>query len=155
MEDAVRSVVSKAHTQNQEQRRNSRLQAQSNRRNLEAKDFSDSLSEKERKTLSNLCKSGKLSVSQFRELSRALSSTPEFSVEFLNADGCLHSLVGQLTGSDPARQVLAAQCLVNLAGQGYKCPSLAKSAGAYLITLVSGDWPSLQLSEFLHSFSRN
>jgi len=134
----VRAVVQRAQTESEQARRSRRLQTQSNKRNLASQDFIHELSEKELKTLCNLCKSGKLSLQQLRHLSKALSSKPGFSLEFLNADGCLHSLVGFLSGSDPAKQVLAAQCLVNLSGQGFKCPLLAKAAGAYLITLISG-----------------
>ena len=107
MESAVKDIVQKAHSDSAEQRRSRRLEAQSSRRNLTKQDFNTELSDKEAKTLSNLCKSGKLTVSQFRDLSRALSSKPEFSLSFLTSDGCLHGLVGQLTGSDPAKQLLA------------------------------------------------
>ena len=138
MEPAVKEIVQKAHSDNAEQRRSRRLEAQSSRRNMSREDFNLEISDKEAKTLSNLCKSGKLTVSQFRDLSRALSSKPEFSKSFLASDGCLHGLVGQLTGSDPAKQLLALQCLVNLAAQGNKSPLVAKSAGAYLITLIAG-----------------
>ena len=139
MMDPVRDLVQRAHTTSQEVRRNRRLETQSNRRNLAREDFSQEVSDKSCKTLSQLCKSGKLTVGQFRELSQALSSKPEFSLEFVTTDGCLHALVGYLSGSDPAKQVLAVQCLVNLAGQGHKCPLIAKSAGVYLVTLISGN----------------
>merc|ERR1719510_838155 len=138
MMDPVRDLVQRAHNTRQEVRRNRRLETQSNRRNLVREDFSQEVSDHSCKTLSQLCKSGKLTVGQFRDLSQALSSKPEFSLEFVTTDGCLHSLVGYLSGSDPAKQVLAVQCLVNLAGQGHKCPLIAKSAGVYLITLISG-----------------
>lgn len=138
MESAVKEIVQKAHSDSAEQRKNKRLEAQSSKRNLSKQDFNTEITDKEAKTLSNLCKSGKLTVSQFRDLSRALSSKPEFSLSFLTSDGCLHGLVGQLTGSDPAKQLLALQCLVNLAGQGHKCPLVSKSAGAYLVTLIAG-----------------
>ena len=138
--DPVRDLVQRAHTNSQEARRNRRLETQSSRRNLAREDFNEEISEKACKALTQLCKSGKLTVDQFRELSQALSSKPEFSLEFLTTDGCLHSLVGFLSGSDPAKQVLAVQCLVNLAGHGHKCPLIAKSAGAYLITLISGNY---------------
>ena len=133
--DPVREVVQRAHTRSQEVRRNRRLESQTSRRNI-----SQEVSEKSCQTLAQLCKGGKLTVPQFRELSQALSTRPEFSLELLTTDGCLHALVGYLSGSDPAKQVLAAQCLVNLAGQGdHKCPLIAKSAGVYLITLISGN----------------
>ena len=108
------------------------------KRNLSKDDFNHEISEKEAKTLSNLCKSGKMTVSQFRQLSQALSTRPEFSESFLNSDGCLHALVGHMSGSDPNKQLLSVQSLVNIAAHGYKCPLVAKSAGAYLITLVAG-----------------
>jgi len=138
MDTGVKEIVQRAHNKNDEIRRTKRLEAQSSKRNLSKSDFQHEISEKEAKTLSNLCKSGKLSTDQFRQLSQALSSRPEFSEDFLNSDGCLHSLIGYLTGRDPPRQVLALQCLVNLSAHGYKCPLIAKFAGAYLITLISG-----------------
>ena len=140
MMDPVRDLVQRAHNTSQEVRRNRRLESQASRRNLAREDFSQEVSEKSCQTLAQLCKGGKLTVPQFRELSQALSTRPEFSLELLTTDGCLHALVGYLSGSDPAKQVLAAQCLVNLAGQGgHKCPLIAKSAGVYLITLISGN----------------
>jgi len=138
MESSVKDIVQRAHSKSEELRKNKRLEAQSSKRNLSKDDFNHEISEKEAKTLFNLCKSGKLSVAQLRDLSQALSSKPEFSTTFLNSDGCLHGLVGFLSGSDPSKQVVAVQCLVNLAGQGYKCPLVAKSAGAYLVTLTAG-----------------
>ena len=138
MESTVKDIVQRAHSKSEELRKNKRLEAQSSKRNLSKDDFNHEISEKEAKTLFNLCKSGKLSVAQLRDLSQALSSKPEFSTTFLNSDGCLHGLVGFLSGSDPSKQVVAVQCLVNLAGQGYKCPLVAKSAGAYLVTLTAG-----------------
>lgn len=130
---SVRSLARRTNSQSEEVRRTRRLETQASRRNMGREDFSLSC-----RTLLQLCKAGKLSVAQFRELSQALSSRPEFSLELLTTDGCLHSLVGYLSGSEPAKQVLAVQCLVNLAGHGQKCPLIAKSAGAYLITLISG-----------------
>ena len=118
------------------------MESQTSRRSqLAREDFSQEISEESCQTLAQLCKSGKLTVPQFRELSQALSTRPEFSLELLTTDGCLHALVGYLSGSEPAKQVLAVQCLVNLAGQGgHKCPLIAKSAGVYLITLISGNY---------------
>merc|ERR1719225_1602262 len=107
MDSAVKNIVQKAHTNNEQVRRNKRLEAQSSKRNLSKDDFNHEISEKEAKTLFNLCKSGKLSVAQLRDLSQALSSKPEFSTTFLNSDGCLHGLVGFLSGSDPNKQVVA------------------------------------------------
>ena len=69
-ENGVRAVVQRVHTHSQENRRSRRLQAQSGKRNLSSQEFNDTLTEKELKTLSNLCKSGKLTVPQFRELSK-------------------------------------------------------------------------------------
>jgi len=138
IDSSVKQLVQKAHHHNEEIRKNKRLEAQSSKRNISKTDFNSEISDKEAKTLSNLCKSGKLSIDQFRELSQALSSKPEFSEDFMNSDGCLHALVGWVCGKDPPRQLLALQCLVNLSAQGYKCPIIAKAAGAYFITLMSG-----------------
>ena len=84
MDSGVRNIVQKAHTNNEEVRKNKRLESQSSRRNLSKDDFNHEISEKEAKTLSNLCKSGKMTVSQFRQLSQALSARPEFSESFLH-----------------------------------------------------------------------
>jgi len=146
MDNGVREIVAKAHRQSEELRTNKRLEAQSGRRNIQNDDFIREISEKEAKTLANVCKSGKISVAQFRCLSEAISEQPNFAEHFLSQDGCLHALVGYLTGNDAPKQVLALQCLVNLSGQGYRATLVAKAAGAYLVTLVSGT--NTQLAEF-------
>jgi len=138
MNSAVKEVVQKAHSKNEETRKNKRLEAQSSRRQLCKDDFCHEISEKEFKTLTNLCKSGKLSVSQWRDLSQALNSKADHCKLFVDSDGCLHALVGQLTGSEPSKQVLALQCLVNITGHGYRSALVAKASGAYLITLIAG-----------------
>jgi len=144
--NGVREIVAKAHRHNDEIRANKRLEAQAGRRNIENDDFTREISEKEAKTLANVCKSGKISVAQFRSLSRAITEQPGFADHFLTQDGCLHALVGYLTGRDAPKQVLALQCLVNLSGQGHHTSSLAKASGAYLVTLVSGT--NQQLAQF-------
>ena len=83
MESTVKDIVQRAHSKSEELRKNKRLEAQSSKRNLSKDDFNHEISEKEAKTLFNLCKSGKLSVAQLRDLSQALSSKPEFSTTFL------------------------------------------------------------------------
>jgi len=138
MNSAVKEVVQKVHSKNEESRKNRRLEAQSTRRHLCKDDFCHEISEKEFKTLTNLCKSGKLSVAQWRDLSQALNSQPDNCKYFVDSDGCLHALVGQLTGSEPSKQVLALQCLVNMTGHGYKSALVARSSGAYLVTLIAG-----------------
>ena len=100
IDSSVKQLVQKAHHHNEEIRKNKRLEAQSFKRNISKTDFKLEISDKEAKTLSNLCKSGKLSIDQFRELSQALSSKPEFSEDFMNSDGCLHALVGWVCGKD-------------------------------------------------------
>jgi len=141
--EAVTEIVQKAHKKTELIRASKRLEAQSVGRHLSNKDFNDEITGKEAKTLANLCKSGKISVDQFRDLCQALSNKPEFAASFLDTDGCLQSLIGQLSGHDPARQVLALHCLVNLSGHGHKAPKVAKSVGAYLVTLISGTNQSL------------
>ena len=54
--------------------------------------------------------------------------------------------MGCLTGHDAPKQVVALQCLVNLAAQGHKPEALASASGAYLVTLVSGT--NQQLAQF-------
>lgn len=146
MENGVREIVSRAHRQNGEVRAARRLEAQQGRRNIQQDDFTKEVSEKEAKTLANVCKSGKITMEQFRCLSKALSDQPGFADHFLGQDGCLHSLVGYLTGHDAPKQVVALQCLVNLAAQGHKPEALASASGAYLVTLVSGT--NQQLAQF-------
>ena len=142
----VREIVAKAHRHNGELRDRRRLEAQATRRNIEQDDFTREISEKEAKTLANTCKSGKISVAEFRNLSEAISAQSGFAEHFLSQDGCLHALVGYLSGRDAAKQVLALQCLVNLASQGHRAEAVARAAGAYLVTLVSGT--NQQLAQF-------
>lgn len=138
MDSGVKEIVEKAHRKNEEIRATKRLEALSSRRNISEKDFRQEVSDKEAKTLVNLCKSGRIRVDQFRDLSQALSDKQDLAAYFLDSDGCLHSLTGYMSGSDSAKQVLALQCLVNLSAHGYKSPKVARAAGAYLVTLVSG-----------------
>ena len=135
----MREVVAKAHRQNGQARANKRMEGLNDRRNIEEDDFTREISEKEAKTLANVCKSGRISVAQFRSLSEAISTHLTFGDHLLGQDGCLHALVGHLTGTDAAKQVLALQCLVNLAAQAKaQTAALTKAAGAYLVTLVTG-----------------
>jgi len=146
MDNGVRDIVAKAHRQTEDLRANRRLETQLSRRSIQDDDFTREISEKEAKTLANVCKSGKISVAQFRCLSEALSEQPNFANHFLSQDGCLHALVGYLSGHDAPKQVLALQCLVNLSGQGHRIAHLTKAAGAYLVTIVSGT--NQQLAQF-------
>jgi len=133
----VKDIVQKVHYHKDEIRKNKRLEAQSSQRNLSLTDFQE-LSEKDAKTLLNLCRNGKLSSEQFRVLNETIVVKPEFGKELINLDGCLHSLIGWLSGNDTSKQMMSLQCLVNLSAQGYKSALLAKYTGAYLITLLSG-----------------
>jgi len=134
----VREIKAKAHRQNGESRAAKRLEALAGRRNIANDDFTREVSEKEAKTLANVCKSGKISVSEFRRLSRAISDQEGFADHFLAQDGCLHAITGYLTGRDAPKQVVALQCLVNLSCSTTHCSAVAKAAGAYLVTIVSG-----------------
>ena len=78
MDSAVKEIVQRAHSKNDEIRKTKRLEALSDKRNLSSRDFRQDISEKDAKTLSNLCKSGKLSTDQFRDLSLASFSGPFF-----------------------------------------------------------------------------
>lgn len=102
----MRDVVARAHRHNDEIRANRRLEAQAGRRNIQNDDFTREISEKEAKTLANVCKSGKMSLAQFRCLSQAISEQADFADHFLSQDGCLHALVGYLTGRDAPKQVV-------------------------------------------------
>lgn len=61
-----------------------------------------------------------------------------FCEHFLKEDGCLHALVGLLTGSEDNKQMLSLYCLANLASKDLKTVQIARSAGPYLITIISG-----------------
>ena len=136
----VREVREKVVASTDQARRNKRLEAQSSRRNISRDDCDHEISEKQVKTLLNMCKTSKLTLTSFRHLSQALScdQRSEYCQLLLDSEGCLHALVGYLSGHDPAKQVLSIQCLVNLAAQGYKGAVIAKTAGAYLATLLAG-----------------
>jgi hypothetical protein len=138
MDSGVKEIVQKAHKKNEEIRASKRLDALSTRRKIADEDFKQEVSDKEAKTLVNLCKSGRISVDQMRDLSQALSDKPDLAAHFLDSDGCLHALTGLLSGKDSSKQLLALQCLVNLSAHAYKAPKVARAAGAYLVTLVSG-----------------
>ena len=138
MENGVREIVARAHRQNGEARASKRNEALANKRNIDEEDVAKEVSEKEAKTLANACKSGKINVAQLRRLSEALAEQPLFADRFLEQDGFLHALTGILSGQDAPRQVAALHCLVNLAGRGHRPEQVAKAAGAYLVTLVSG-----------------
>ena len=138
MENGVREIVARAHRQNGEARASKRNEALANKRNIGEENIAKEISEKEAKTLANACKSGKITVAQLRRLSEAIAEQPLFADRFLEQDGCLHALTGILSGHDAPRQMAALHCLVNLAGRGHRAEQLAKAAGAYLVTLVSG-----------------
>ena len=70
-------------------------------------------------------------------LSAALTKRT-FCEHFLKEDGCLHALVGLLTGSEDNKQMLSLYCLANLASKDLKTVQIARSAGPYLITIISG-----------------
>jgi len=145
----VRDIVEKAHKKNSELRAHKRLDNLSSKRNLNGQDFSHDLNDKEAKTLINICKSGRMSVEELRSLSQGLTSMPSLSSQLLDSEGCLHALTGILSGKDSAKQLLALQCLVNLASHGYKAPKIARAAGAYLVTLLSGtNEPLVELASY-------
>jgi hypothetical protein len=62
----------------------------------------------------------------------------EYADIFTNEDGSLHALVGLLTGKDSAKQPLALYCLANLAAVASRPLQIARAAGPYLITQLTG-----------------
>jgi hypothetical protein len=62
----------------------------------------------------------------------------EYADIFTGEDGSLHALVGLLTGKDSAKQPLALYCLANLAAVASRPLPIARAAGPYLITQLSG-----------------
>jgi hypothetical protein len=62
----------------------------------------------------------------------------EYADIFTSEDGSLHALVGLLTGKDSAKQPLALYCLANLAAVASRPLQIARAAGPYLITQLTG-----------------
>jgi hypothetical protein len=62
----------------------------------------------------------------------------EYADIFTGEDGSLHALVGLLTGKDSAKQPLALYCLANLAAVASRPIQIARAAGPYLITQLTG-----------------
>jgi hypothetical protein len=62
----------------------------------------------------------------------------EYADIFTSEDGSLHALVGLLTGQDSAKQPLALYCLANLAAIASRPLQIARAAGPYLITQLTG-----------------
>jgi hypothetical protein len=63
----------------------------------------------------------------------------EYADIFTGEDGSLHALVGLLTGKDSAKQPLALYCLANLAAVASRPLQIARAAGPYLITQLTGN----------------
>jgi len=145
MNQSVRDIIQKSLQKSQDVRAEKRLEIQSSHRNLQPSDFESDISDKETKTLANQCKSGKISVQELHKLCQATSSDKKYSETFINEDGCLHSLVGYLSGQDYPRQLLSLQCLANISGHGLKSVTVARSAGPYLVTLLTSS--NKQLAE--------
>jgi hypothetical protein len=66
----VRTVVQRTASRTAERRLEKRLAAQSRRRGLPEANGGDDISEKEVKTLVNLCKSGRISTPELKTLSQ-------------------------------------------------------------------------------------
>jgi len=133
----VRAVLNRSHQAKSESRARRRLEAQSAGRGLELAEYRDKVTDKEAKTLFNLCKTGKIGQTELKRLSKAFTERT-FSEQFLREDGCLHSLVGLMSGSEENKQMLALYCLANLASKDYRTLHIARSAGPYLMTIISG-----------------
>jgi len=133
----VRSVVSRAHEARTEIRTKKRLETQSRGRKISMSDFKDEVTEGENRNLRAACKSGKISTDQLKRLSKALT-TKAYAEDFLSESGCLHALVGLISGKDWNKQLLALNCLANLSANNMKIVQIARSSGPYLITHISG-----------------
>jgi len=145
MNQSVRDIIQKSLQKSHDVRAEKRLEVQSSHRNLEPSDFESDITDKETKTLANQCKSGKISVQELHKLCQATSQDRKYCEVFINEEGCLHSLVGYISGQDVPRQLLSLQCLANIAGHGLKSVTVARAAGPYLLTLLSSQ--NKQLSE--------
>jgi len=135
--EVTRSVVTRAHEARTEIRNKKRLEAQSRGRKIDLSEFNDEVSESESKALRTACKMSKISTDQLKRLSKALT-TRVYADDFLGESGCLHSLVGFVSGKDWNKQLLALHCLANLSANNIKIVQIARSSGPYLITHISG-----------------
>jgi hypothetical protein len=155
----VRAVVQRVHGSGAEARARRRLEAQSKgRKQLDLAEYKEEVAEREMKNLINFCKSGKISANQLKRLSTALLE-PGYCLQFQAEDGCLHGLVGLISGKDSSKQILAMYCLANLTIQDTgqqdqnlapdsnlagrtrdsKQVQIARFSGPYLITMLSGN----------------
>jgi hypothetical protein len=146
MDQNVRDIVQKSLQKSNEVRAEKRLEVQSSHRNLTKADFESGISDKVAKTLANQCKSGKITITELQKLCEILASSKNFCEGFVNNDGCLHTLVGFITGQDAPRQLVSLQCIANIAGHGVKGVAMARAAGPYLVTLLASS--SQHLAEF-------
>jgi len=145
-EEGVRNIVQKAHSKNEEIRKTRRLAVQSSRRTglPNSRECGGGAGEGEVEELVVGCKAGKLSTEELGRLGELLAADTGPALTLSNKAGAVAGLVGLMTGSDPARQLGAAQCLVNLAGRDECKPALlARQAGAYLVTLTTSPSPRL------------
>merc|ERR1719187_290173 len=110
MDHTVKDIIQKSLKKSNEIRAEKRLEIQSGHRNLTPSDFQPEITDKEAKTLSNQCKSGKITVDELRKLCEAISSNRQYCEMFVNEEGSLHSLVGSLSGQDVTKQLLCLQC---------------------------------------------
>jgi len=133
----VRAVVERSHASRAQERAQRRHEAQARARQIDLSDYKEEVTDKEYKTVLNLCKTGKISAVELKRLSKAVTKK-SCCEQFLAEDGCLHSLVGLATGKDCSKQILALYCLANLAAQDVKPAQIARASGAYLITMISG-----------------
>jgi len=132
----VRSVVRRAHNENTKSRDKRRSQAINKGRKLHKEDFSGEMKPGELDQLCQECKSGKITLDQLKRLSEGFKE-PDVCEKFLNSDGCLHGLIGLVSGKQWNKQILSLYCLVNLSAAKIKSHQIARSSGPYLITHIS------------------
>merc|ERR1719187_135082 len=97
MDHTVKDIIQKSLKKSNEIRAEKRLEIQSGHRNLTPSDFQPEITDKEAKTLSNQCKSGKITVDELRKLCEAISSHGVKGVAVARASGPY--LVTLLSGS--------------------------------------------------------
>jgi len=133
----VRNVVKKVHEEKSKVRDKKRSEAQNKVRGLSKSELTGELKSAELQQILSECKTKKISADNLKRLSEGFKETSSCE-KFLNEDGCLHGLVGLVSGNQWNKQILSLYCLVNLAAAKIKSHQIARACGPYLVTHISG-----------------
>lgn len=137
----VRLIKQRNNYENNKSRSRRRQEVQAKGR-LGFTELSSETSQREFKNLLALMKGGKISVDQLKRVSGCLIKK-EFAENFHAEEGCLHALAGIISGKDSNKPILGLNCFVNLTLHNLKLVHIARFAGPYLITHISGSNPQL------------